>query len=238
VLRRCPDHGYFEGGGDAGGGGDADAADATADGCPDCGRAGEAVLSSERRTRLSKFTSGALRHLPEDVGIAPTAGGGRRGTLVAAAGDRYPWADETALAAVIATDPKGRFERDGERIRATCGHSIDVDLEPTDAPVPDVPYHGTPRRDAEAIREEGLQPMGRQTVHRSETPATAREVGRRHGDIPVVFAVDAAELLGDGHRVTRRGRETYTAGPAGASRGRRRRRPIAPGRAKSHPSGG
>lgn len=213
MLRRCPDHGYFEGGGDAGSGGDADAVDATADGCPVCGRAGEAVLSSERRTRLSKFTSGALRHFPEDVGLAPDGRGWAAwDALVAAAGDRYPRADETALAAVVATDPKGRFERDGDgdRVRATYGHSIDVDLEPTDAPVPDVLYHGMPRRNAEAIREEGLRPMGRQTVHLSETPATAREVGRRHGDTPVVFAVDAAELLRDGHRVTRRGRETYT----------------------------
>lgn len=201
MLRRCPDHGYFESGGETG-----------ADGCP-CGREGEAALSSERRTRLSKFTSGALRHFPADVGLAPDDRGWVAwDALVAAAGDRYRWADEPALAAVVATDPKGRFERDGDRVRAAYGHSIDVTLEPADAPVPDVLYHGTPRRNAGAIRREGLRPMGRQTVHLSETPATAREVGRRHGAAPVVFAVDAAGLLADGHRVTKRGRETYTVG--------------------------
>jgi putative RNA 2'-phosphotransferase len=128
--------------------------------------------SAERASRSSRAARSGTS--PRTSASLPAAGGGRRGTLVAAAGDRYPWADGTALAAAVATDPKGRFERDGDRIRATYGHSIDVDLEPTDAPVPDVLYHGMPRRNAEAIREEGLRSMGRQTVHLSETAATDR----------------------------------------------------------------
>lgn len=214
MLRRCPDHGPFESDADAGEGGDEGAAgDPRGDGrgCPACGRAGEAVLSAERRKRLSKFVSGALRHFPDDADLAPDERGWVAwDALVGAVDDRYPWADERALAAVVTTDPKGRFERDGERVRATYGHSIDVDLEPTEAPVPDRLYHGTPRRNAGAIREEGLRPMGRQAVHLSADPATAREVGRRHGEDPVVFAVDAAGLLADGYRVTGRGRATYT----------------------------
>lgn len=192
-VRRCPDHGHVAGA------------------CPVCGTVGETVLSGERRTRLSKFLSGALRHFPDDVGLSlDDRGWVAWPDLVAAASDRYPWADADAVAGVVATDPKGRFERDDGRVRAAYGHSVDVTLEPTDAPVPDRLYHGTAPGNVAAIREEGLKPMGRQHVHLSASVADAREVGRRHASDPVVFAVDAESLAADGHRITKRGRDTYT----------------------------
>jgi putative RNA 2'-phosphotransferase len=54
-----------------------------------------------------------------------------------------------------------------------------------------------------------MKPMGRQQVHLPASIDDAREVGRRHAADPVVFVVDAASLA-DEHRVTKRGRETYT----------------------------
>jgi putative RNA 2'-phosphotransferase len=191
-VRRCPDHGY-------------------ADGACSCGAGGETVLSGDRRTRLSKFLSGALRHFPHDAGLSlDDRGWAAWADLVATATDRYPWADEAAVAGVVAADPKGRFERDGDRVRAAYGHSVDVTLAPTDAPVPDRLYHGTAPGNAEPIEAEGLRPMGRQQVHLSASVDDARAVGRRHAPDPVVFAVDAAGLVADGHRVTKRGHETYT----------------------------
>ena len=197
-LRRCPDHGFVAGA------------------CPDCGAVGDAVLTAERRTRLSKFCSGALRHFPGDVGIElDDAGWTPWSDLVAAATDRYPWADEAAVEGVVVTDPKGRFERDDEgnaaRVRAAYGHSVAVDIEPTDAPVPDELYHGTAPENVDAIEREGLRPMGRQQVHLSASVDAAREVGRRHATEPVVFLIDAASLA-DEHRITKRGTETYTVG--------------------------
>jgi putative RNA 2'-phosphotransferase len=206
-VRRCPDHGYV------------------VCACPDCGTVGDAVLSADRRTRLSKFCSGALRHFPDDVGLSLDESGWTPWSdLVAAATDRYPWADEAAVEGVVATDPKGRFGRDGVRVRAAYGHSVDVDLEPTDASVPDELYHGTAPESADAIEREGLRPMGRQQVHLSASIDDAEAVGRRHAADPVVFAVDSAELrsassrpegddsaaLLDDYRITKRGRETYT----------------------------
>ena len=197
-LRRCPDHGPVDGA------------------CPDCGAVGDAILTAERRTRLSKFLSGALRHFPGDVGIELDGAGWTPWTdLVAAATDRYPWADEAAVEGVVAADPKGRFEwdgtADGARIRAAYGHSVDVTLDPTDAPVPDALYHGTASRNVDAIEREGLRPMGRQQVHLSASVADAEAVGRRHAHAadPVVFVVDSAALLDD-YRITKRGHETYT----------------------------
>jgi putative RNA 2'-phosphotransferase len=193
-VRRCPDHGPVSG-----------------DACPDCGATGTRLLDGDRRRRLSKFLSGALRHFPDDVGIdLDDRGWTRWSALVDAATDRYGWADETAVAAVVTTDPKGRFERDGDRVRAAYGHSVDVDLGARDTPVPDTLYHGTAPENVAAIREEGLRPMGRQQVHLSGTVASAREVGERHAADPVVLSVDAAGLRADGRRVVKRGRDVYT----------------------------
>jgi putative RNA 2'-phosphotransferase len=183
-VRTCPDHGHVAGA------------------CPVCGTVADVVVSADRRTRLSKFCSGALRHFPDDVGLSlDDRGWVAWPDLVAAATDRYPWADEAAVAGVVATDPKGRFERagsadpsDADRVRAAYGHSVDVALGPTVGSVPDTLYHGTAPANADAIEREGLKPMGRQRVHLSASVEEALAVGRRHAADPVVFAVDTAEL--------------------------------------------
>lgn len=193
-VRECPDHGY-----------------ATGERCPVCGRSGTRVLDAGRRRRVSTFASGALRHFPGDVGLDLDARGWTEyAALAAVIEGRYPWASSEHLDAVVATDPKGRFEVDGDRIRAAYGHSVDVTLEPTEGPVPDVLYHGTAPANLPSIREEGLRPMDRRLVHLSETPAEAREVGRRHASAPAVLEVDAAGMQADGHRVTKRGEGVYT----------------------------
>ncbi|WP_135304020.1 RNA 2'-phosphotransferase [Haloarcula amylovorans] len=210
-VRTCDDHGFFEG-----------------KRCPACGSEGRHVLDGERRRRLSKFVSGALRHFPEDAGLELDAAGWTSfAELTTAVEGKYGWANRETLAAVVATDPKGRFERTGgegaqgdedaqaggdgsDRIRAAYGHSVAVALDATDDPVPATLYHGTAPRNLDAILDEGLKPMNRQQVHLSESIEDALEVGRRHADDPVVLAVDAAAMQADGHSITRRGRATYT----------------------------
>lgn len=191
---RCPEDGFYEG-----------------ESCPICGRTGEVVVPADRRRRLSKFLSGALRHFPDDVGIElDTAGWAKRNALIEGTGRRYEWFDPVMLPAIVATDPKGRFEIDGNRIRATYGHSVDVSLETADAPVPDELFHGTAPSNVDPILKEGLQPMGRQLVHLSDSRREARKVGERHADEPVVLRVDAAGLQADGWEVTKRGAHVFT----------------------------
>jgi putative RNA 2'-phosphotransferase len=193
-VRRCGDHGFYEG-----------------EDCPVCDESGQFVLNGSRRRQLSKFVSGALRHFPDDAGLElDGAGWTPFASLVAAVERKYDWADRRALEAVVTTDPKGRFERDGDRIRAAYGHSADVALESGDGPIPDTLYHGTAPRNLDAIRSEGLKPMTRQQVHLSDSVADAIEVGRRHADDPVVLEIDAAALGAAGHSVTKRGEATYT----------------------------
>lgn len=221
AIYRCPDHGYVTASG---------ADDGSDPECPDCGRSVERVLSGERRRRLSKFASGALRHFPADAGLElDDSGWTDYDDLVSAVTGKYDWADPGHVEAVVATDPKGRFERretgDGGRIRAAYGHSVDVTLESeggegggrngsegdsSDEDVPDRLYHGTDPENLDSIRAEGLKPMGRQEVHLSGTREEAEEVGRRHAANPVVLAIDAAAMRADGRRVSKRGAATFT----------------------------
>mgnify|MGYP006291938593 CR=1 FL=1 len=194
VLRVCDAHGFV--------------ADKS---CPVCGDQGQHLLAEDRRLQLSKFLSGVLRHFPSDVGVSlDERGWAEYDQLVDAVTDKYPWAEPDHVAAVVATDSKGRFERQGDRVRAVYGHSVDVDLESTDADIPEQLYHGTAPRNLASICEDGLQPMNRQQVHLSQTPQEARTVGGRHTDDPVILVIDARAMQEDGFDIDQRGRTTYT----------------------------
>lgn len=152
---------------------------------------------------LSRRLSYVLRHHPGSVGIHldPAGWVDIEVLLEALAGDGLA-VTRADLEAVMTEIPKQRFEvRDG-RIRATHGHSIDVDLGLEERAPPATLHHGTIRRNLAAIREEGLRPRSRQHVHLSPDVATAREVGSRRGR-PVVVEVAAGALHAAGHRFHR-----------------------------------
>ncbi|MGA5450145.1 RNA 2'-phosphotransferase [Streptomyces umbrinus] len=154
----------------------------------------------ERRTvKVSKYLSKHLRHQPERIGLMLDEGGWVEiETLMAAAeahGFRFT-RDE--LDHVVANNDKRRFAIEGSRIRASQGHSVEVDLGLAAATPPAYLYHGTVGRSLDAIRAEGLRPMNRHDVHLSPDRETATRVGARRGQ-PVVLSVDAAAMHRDGH---------------------------------------
>jgi putative RNA 2'-phosphotransferase len=171
------------------------------------------VLDEDRRVQLSKLASGALRHFPGELGLAlDEAGWADLDALAEAVRDRHAWAHRDALEAVLAADPKGRFERDGDRVRATYGHSVDVDPGPGETDdLPERLYHATTPRNLEAIREEGLRPMGRKEVHLSSSPGEALDVGERRADDPVLLVVDVEAARDRGVDLRRRAPTVYTA---------------------------
>ena len=153
-----------------------------------------------RQTELSKFLSYVLRHEPGAIGLAPDAGGWVRiDELLAAAAANGRAITRADLDLVVANNPKRRFaiSADGDQIRASQGHSIDVDLGYEPASPPDVLYHGTALRFVDSIRERGLERGARHHVHLSVDRATALEVGRRHGE-PAVLVVLAGAMARTG----------------------------------------
>ncbi|WP_329546669.1 RNA 2'-phosphotransferase [Streptomyces sp. NBC_01356] len=154
----------------------------------------------ERRTvKVSKYLSKHLRHQPGRIGLTLGEGGWVEiGTLIEAAATHGFRFTREELDHVVATNDKRRFAVEGTRIRASQGHSVEVDLALPVATPPAYLFHGTVARNLDAIRAEGLKPMNRHDVHLSPDRETATGVGARRGR-PVVLSVDAAAMDRDGH---------------------------------------
>ncbi|MFJ1928078.1 RNA 2'-phosphotransferase [Streptomyces sp. NPDC088131] len=162
----------------------------------------------ERRTvKVSKYLSKHLRHQPERIGLQLDAHGwvAIEELLRATARHRFPLT-RAELDHVVATNDKQRFAVEGGRIRASQGHTVDVDLDLPPAEPPAYLYHGTVGRFLDAIRSEGLRPMNRTHVHLSPDRETANRVGARRGRA-VVLSVDtgAMHLAGHTFRVSANG---------------------------------
>lgn len=153
-------------------------------------------MNRSERVRLSKFLSYALRHDPTAVGLEMDGGGWvDLEQLFRAAEHEGYRLDADRLRALMSESEKDRFELgpDEDRVRATYGHTVDVDpgLEPADPPAR--LYHGTARSSLPSIRREGLRPRGRNYVHLSTSREEARRVGARHGR-PVVLTIRTEKL--------------------------------------------
>jgi putative RNA 2'-phosphotransferase len=150
--------------------------------------------------RVSKRMSLALRHRPDRFQLTlDGAGWVPIADLLAAL--RITSAD---LDAVVAGNDKQRFavERgpDGvDRIRASQGHSVPVDLGLVAAPPPDRLFHGTSAAVLPAIRAEGLRRGRRHHVHLSPDEETARRVGARRSGTVVILTIDAAAMSANGY---------------------------------------
>ncbi|MFD8911858.1 RNA 2'-phosphotransferase [Streptomyces sp. NPDC059575] len=156
-------------------------------------------MDDRRTVKLSKYLAKHLRHQPERIGLTLDAGGWVEidALMTAAAAHGFRFTREE-LDHVVAVNDKKRYAVDGTRIRASQGHTVDVDLGLPPATPPPYLYHGTVARALDAIRAEGLRPMNRHDVHLSADRETATRVGSRRGR-PVVLPVDAAAMHRDGH---------------------------------------
>lgn len=160
-------------------------------------------MNSAERVRLSKLMSYLLRHRPDEAGLTLDESGLVPLTALLAAirlRPGYAWATAADIQEVVATSEKQRFWLTGERIGARYGHSQRVRPVAPGTPVepPELLYHGTTRRAAPSILATGLQPRGRQFVHLSTTPDSARGVGRRRDDQTALLVIHAQSAHADG----------------------------------------
>lgn len=156
-------------------------------------------LSSGQRTNISKTMSYLLRHHPEKGGLVPDQDGYVPvDELVEALRSLGNPVSAEEIREVVKRDPRGRYELDGQIIRATYGHSYDIAKSGQECVPPETLYHGTPRRNVDTIMREGLRPMQRQWVHLSRTIEEAKQIGRRRDSKPAILAVDAQAAHEDG----------------------------------------
>lgn len=150
--------------------------------------------------RLSKFLSLVLRHKPEEIGLTLDENGWADvDELIRLAGKKGRPLTRPLLDRIVAENDKKRFaySEDGRRIRASQGHSIEVDLALPPSEPPEKLYHGTASRFIDSIRAEGLHSGSRRHVHLSLDAATATKVGSRHGK-PVILVVHSGEMFAAG----------------------------------------
>lgn len=156
---------------------------------------------SDQARHHSKFLSLVLRHEPSAAHVTlDCAGWVQVDALLAGcakAGRRLSRAD---LEQIVAENSKKRFEfsTDGLRIRASQGHSVEVDLEYAPQEPPELLYHGTATRFVDSIKTHGLLKMERHHVHLSAETKITLEVGRRHGT-PVLLTIGAGQMHRAGH---------------------------------------
>ncbi|MCW2640119.1 MAG: phosphotransferase KptA/Tpt1 [Dactylosporangium sp.] len=154
---------------------------------------------------ISKRLSYVLRHRPDSVGLTLDQNGWVAvDDLLAALAAHGRRVTRAELDAVVSGNDKRRFAveagPDGkDRIRASQGHSVPVDLGLTPIAPPPVLYHGTSTAAVASIRAEGLRKGRRHHVHLSADTATARRVGARRRQEVSILTVDAAAMDADGY---------------------------------------
>lgn len=158
-------------------------------------------MDKKKQKTISKFMSLVLRHQPDTAGLTIGEGGWVEVTQLlegmASAGRSVT---REQLDFVVSDNDKQRFQfsGDGTRIRATQGHSVEVDLGYEPATPPSVLLHGTPGKFLVQIREQGLTKQKRHHVHLHQDSSLAASVGQRRGR-PVVLTIDAEGMSETGH---------------------------------------
>ena len=158
-------------------------------------------MTDKEIIRTSKFLSLVLRHEPERVGLKLDSAGWTSVTELLEAVNRHGVAlTLEQLKHIVATSDKKRFafNDDGTRIRASQGHSIDIDLQYAPQVPPELLYHGTATRFLDSIRDKGLLKMERHHVHLSAETMVTVQVGARHGK-PALLIIHAGDMHRAGH---------------------------------------
>ena len=158
-------------------------------------------MTPKQLTRVSRKMSLVLRHKPEAIGLKlDRQGYAEVNHLLKRLAEHGLTITRDELNTVVAENNKKRFafSPDGLKIRASQGHSIEVDLGMEALLPPDKLYHGTATRFLPSIEKTGLERRSRQHVHLSDDRQTAVTVGSRHGR-PTILIVDAKAMHAAGH---------------------------------------
>ena len=137
-----------------------------------------------------------LRHKPDAIGLQLNESGWASvPELIQKINENGNSVNFDIIKTVVGTNDKKRFAFNDDKtmIRASQGHSIEVDLNLQPVTPPDLLYHGTAERFVTQILKEGLKKQQRQHVHLSLNIETATAVGSRQGK-PVILTIDAKAM--------------------------------------------
>ena len=160
------------------------------------------MLSSNQTTHLSKLLSYILRHKPSAYEIVLDENGYTNiDELINQLNTHNENINFEILQHIVDTNNKKRFafNDDLTKIRASQGHSVDVELGYTEQQPPAILYHGTIEKFLASIMQDGLQKMQRHHVHLSGENATAIKVAERRGK-PIMLEIKTGEMFSVGYK--------------------------------------
>ncbi len=153
-------------------------------------------MNNKEIRKISKFLSLILRHKPEIIDIQMDEQGWvKTDELLEKLRLHHRGISLEQLKTVVAENNKKRFafNEDESLIRASQGHSVQLDLGYDAVTPPEFLYHGTATRFLESIRKTGLEKRGRHHVHLSQELSTAKNVGGRHGKV-IILNIRSLEM--------------------------------------------
>ena len=196
MLGECVEHGYFRG-----------------DVCPICGQKGKFLMSDRELDSLGRIIAGVLRHFPEKLGVSIDGHGwvdiSEFVHAIGSSRSGFHWLRNHHIEAIALTDPKGRYQIDGGMVRATYGHTINLDL--SDLPDADLKEYFYPvtEEEMDVILEHGLNPIDRKHVHLSGSIEKAIEAGRVRTEDPLILRIDGKKALKNGIKIYQAGIDVY-----------------------------
>lgn len=198
MLRQCRAHGHFRG-----------------SNCPVCNEEGKFIMSDRESNSLGRILALVLRHAPEKFGVDMDINGWvntkELSESISNQRRHYHWLRGWHFEAIANSDEKGRYQVEGEMIRATYGHSIELELDlPTDD-IPEALYWPCNPDDLSTILELGITAGDRKHVHLSKTISQALEAGHVRIDRPAIIEVDTTRAIADGNTIYRAGKLVFLA---------------------------
>ena len=204
MIRECNVHGYFS----------------DDNLCPVCNSEGKFIMRTGERETLGRRLARVCRHDPDRYGLEMDINGWVDiREFVEALRDKEQrrfgrWLRQHHIKAVVECDGKGRYEVRGNTVRATYGHTVEIELDlPTDN-IPNALYFPCGNDELEVLMDIGLLPGDRSHVHLSQTIDKAVEAGRLGGKKlkrPIILEIDTARMIADGDSVWRAGTTVYLA---------------------------
>ncbi len=157
-------------------------------------------MNEQQKKKTSKFLSYVLRHQPEliDLNLDENGWANVEELITKSKNDSQGFTFEE-LDEIVQTNSKKRFafNEDKTKIRASQGHSIDINLALIGQQPPEFLYHGTSQNNVGSILEKGIEKRSRQHVHLSIDKETATSVGMRHGK-PIILTISTGKMFKDG----------------------------------------
>jgi len=195
MLRKSK-HGYFKG-----------------SNCPISNEEGKFIMSDRESDKLGRILALVLRHAPEKFSVEMDINGWVDVSSlcdgIKAQRRDFHWLKPWHFEAVATTEEKGRYEVQGERMRATYGHSIEIEIDlPTDD-IPEVLFYPVDKEEVDDIIKLGIKGGDRRHIHLSKSIAKAFEAGSVRINSPSIVEVDAIRAIADGVEIFRAGKLVF-----------------------------